>query len=341
MTQQFDPRYFQQALQQLNAKIDGVAGSARRDLQAAVGALQVRRHPAVRSLEGLGNEAGGGIWHNVQAGVLRLEDIPGRRRPFIYTVEIPIGVNLTSQVSQSFTISQDGPFIATRRMCTFLSLHSFAYTDPQTNAQVTFNGRSNGRFRPITSACDIVDSQHHVRADTGYWLYNSLAANKTQNIPLGMQSMISDMSSFRTMEFDGYIELKNTGSALARQNRPIPTTFWTSQCCAGVELGALDFFERGEAVEVTVQPTHPNNPPYGNVNDGNVWVLSTGFPFLDGQYDVHEGIVTPGAINTVANNPTVFLSADPITRLPEGILIVALEGYRIDQPPGIPAGVQL
>ena len=149
------------------------------------------------------------------------------------------------------------------------------------------------------------------------------------------------------MEFDGYIELRNAGSALPRQNRPVPTAFWTSSLGAGIELGALDFFERGEVIEVLVQPTHPQNPSYGNVDGSVIFPNSvvppaSGWPFLDGQFDSHEGIATPGAItNVVAGPAPTILAEDPITRAPAGILIVALEGYRIDQPPGVPANVQV
>lgn len=352
MTQQWDPQFLQ-ALNALDSKINRVAGGMRAELAKAVGALSVRRSAPVRSLAGLGDDEKVGIWKNVQNGVLRLEDIPGRRRPFIYAVEIPIGANLTSAVSQSFTVSQDGPFIATRRMCAFLSQHSFAYTDPQTNQQVTFNGRSNGRFRPVTSEFDAADSQHAARADLTQWIMNAAANNPPFDpgpggvMPDAAYVMASNMSSFRTMQFDGYIELRNAGAALARQNRPVPTSFWTrGGLGAGVELAALDFLERGEAFEIILSPTHPNNPPYGNAVGDRVFppflgAPGGGYPFADGQYDAHEGIATNSAVTTVDADANTILTSDPVTRLPEGIFIVALEGYRIDQPPGLPPGALL
>lgn len=335
----------QAILAQQDAKMNGLAASLRKDMLTVANAtrLQSRRDGRIRSLDGL--EPGslpGGLWSAAANGVIRLEDIPGRRRPFTYLCEIPIGASVTSVQSQTILVSQDGPFVATRRLCAFLSQHAFAYTDPDTNAQATFNGRSNGRFRPISSTWDFNDSQHNAIADISSWVLGALNAGAMANSS-GVLGMPSSMSSFRTMEFDGYIELRNAGSALPRQNRPVPTAFWASPLGAGIELGALDFFERGEVIEVLVQPTHPQNPNYGNVDGSVIWptLATPGWPFLDGQFDAHEGIATPGAITNVADNPPEIIANDPMARSPAGILIVALEGYRIDQPPGVPANVQV
>jgi hypothetical protein len=87
-------------------------------------------------------------------------------------------------------------------------------------------------------------------------------------------------------------------------------------------LAALDFFERGETLQWLVKPTHPNNPFYGNVSS-----FGTGgtFPFLDSQYDVHEGIL---------DQEDLAATTDPVTRLPDGLLIIGFHGFRIIQPPG-------
>jgi len=57
----------------------------------------------------------------IPAGVVRIEDIPGRRVPFVLLMDIPIGNNTTSIREQSVTISQEGPFVAVKRMATFQS----------------------------------------------------------------------------------------------------------------------------------------------------------------------------------------------------------------------------
>jgi hypothetical protein len=124
------------------------------------------------------------------------------------------------------------------------------------------------------------------------------------------------------MEFDGMIEFNNQGSGFRRQNIPLPSAFYTTAINEPFSLGALDFFERGEVVEWKVTPLHVNNPPAGNVQG---YAAGSIYPFLDSQYDVHEGILDP----LVAEQST-----DLATRLPEGILTIGFHGYRIIQPPG-------
>jgi hypothetical protein len=134
------------------------------------------------------------------------------------------------------------------------------------------------------------------------------------------------------MEFDGRIIVENAGSSYPRQNISVPSSFWTPQINAPQELGALDFFERGEVITFRVQPNHVNNPAAGNV-DGNAIFGADGWPFLQGQYDRQEGICTPGAF-TFDDDTLVRLEVDPIQRLPDGILTIGFSGYRILQPVG-------
>jgi hypothetical protein len=63
----------------------------------------------------------------------------------------------------------------------------------------------------------------------------------------------------------------------------------------------------------------------------------TGWPFLDGQYDAHEGIATPAAatIGEIDPDHPNLLATDSVTRLPSGFVIVGFEGYRINQPIGV------
>lgn len=241
-----------------------------------------------------------------------IEQIPGRRIPFDMMVQIPIGANVTAQQQASTTISQDGPFVAVARYATFQSAYTFSVNDGNGNVS-TFQGRSYGRLRPIHSAWDLNDGQ------AGYQPIVGQAFPGTGN---AIYASPSNHSSYRTMEFDGTIEFNNQGSGFRRQNIPLPSSFYTTSINEPFSLGALDFFERGEVVEWKVTPLHVNNPPAGNVQSFG----GGGFyPFLDSQYDVHEGILDP----EVDEQQT-----DLATRLPEGILTIGFHGYRIIQPPG-------
>ncbi len=285
-----------------------------------------------------------------QPGTLRIEDIPGRRVPFVMLVEIPIGANTVSVREASVTISQEGPFIAVRRMATFQSAYEFQVTDPDSGNIARFAGRSYGRYRPIHSAWDTCDSQHNALGNASSWYWEALAAGWTVGTPLPSATlgMASTMSSFRTMEFDGRISVINAGSSYPRQNISVPSSMWSPQINAPQDLGALDFFERGEVLTIQVQPTHVNNPPAGNVTGQYALpfgVASAGgvpggdfWPFLDGQYDAHEGIATPSTSTVDVNNNSdpspLIITSDKIQRLPDGILIIGWEGYRIIQPIG-------
>lgn len=257
--------------------------------------------------------------------VVRIEDIPGRRVPYDLLVEIPIGNNLTSERENSVTISQEGPFVAVKRVATFISQHQFRVTVDGIPAD--FAGRSFGRFRPIHSAWDINDSQHNAIVDVPSWFTLFPTATAT-----AVPGFASSLSSFRTMEFDGRFFVQNAGSSFPRQNIRVPSSMWTTEINSPQELGALDFFERGEVITFRVEPSHANNPPFGNVDGLNTFGVA-GWPFLDGQYDAHEGIATPGGLTVVADAP-VNLAADNVQRLPDGILIIGFIGYRIQQAIG-------
>jgi hypothetical protein len=282
------------------------------------------------------------------AGTIRIEDIPGRRVPYTLLVDIPIGANTTSKRQASVTISQEGPFVAVARTATFQSSFEFQSNDLDTGDVGRFAGRSFGRYRPIHSAWDLNDSQHNAVADTSLYLWSFLANNNAaagDPMPQGVLGLPSSMSSFRTMEFDARITILNAGSSYPRQNISVPSSMWTTQINSPFELGALDFFERGEVITFEVQPNHVNNPPAGNVTGRAVLPLiaglgnAGGFPFVGGQFDAHEGIATPGGITLerdAPEDPTYvdLLVNDSIQRLPDGILTIGFEGYRIIQPVG-------
>jgi hypothetical protein len=329
--------------QELDAKINANAAGVRRmiDHKASAAEKGIDQLAAIaRSLGGSRSGEGGA------PGTIRIEDIPGRRVPFVMLVDIPIGANTTSVREASVTISQEGPFVAVKRMATFCSAYEAQTTDPQSGATARFAGRSFGRYRPIHSAWDINDSQHNATSRTDEWWSFALSNfSAGDNMPTATLGMPSNMSSFRTMEFDGRINVINAGSSYPRQNISVPSSLWTPQINAPQDLGALDFFERGEVLTVSVQPNHVNNPPAGNVSGAEVFAPyagagATSWPFLDGQYDAHEGIATIGGqpIGTPAGpgvEPDVrFLTTDSVTRLPDGILTIGWEGYRIIQPVG-------
>lgn len=288
------------------------------DLGHLARGLQMRRS---------GGSGDGFTWYNA-AGIARIEDIPGRRQPFDLTVDINIGGGAQSSTLQnSVTISQEGPFVAVSRFATFMSLHQFQVTVDQQRA--TFSGRSYGRFRPVHSAWDLLDGQS-----------NSIVS--TTNPPTlgalpGAAELPSSMSGFRTMELDGRITVINAGSQFPYQQEPLPSSFWSHAINEPFGLGALGFFERGETLTFGIQPSHENNPPAGNANGDNIFGVAGGWPFLAGQFDKHEGIVTPDAF-TVATvggvNVVTPITTDPVVRLPNGILTIGFHGYRILQPVG-------
>jgi hypothetical protein len=295
----------------------------------------------VRVIEALkGQRSGAGT----APGVVRVEDIPGRRVPFTLLMDIPIPSNTTTTQQQSVTISQEGPFVAVRRMATFMSALEYrvelpvdSETPPQhifNGGQARFVGRSFGRYRPIHSAWDIMDAQHNDTAgvDAVLAAINILGGSPFLSLS-GFPSFPQAASSFRTMEFDGRLAVINAGSSYPRQNISVPSSMWTTEINSPFDLAALDFFERGETLTVFVTPNHVNNPPAGNVTGEFIFNVGSNpqWPFVDGQYDPHEGIATPGIIDLSVDPPTPIVT-DPVTRLPDGLMTVGWEGYRIIQP---------
>lgn len=249
------------------------------------------------------------------ANLQYIENIPGRRVPFDLLVNIPIGANVNSVQPGTITVSQEGPFVAVTRYATFLSQYELQRIDPISGAKANFFGRSNGRYRPIHSAWDIMDGMPRQEV--------------TQAVPFpgtGAPHTLSPSngSSFRTMEADYTIQFLNAGSSFPRSNIQVPSSFWTSQINSGFDLAALDVFERGEVLTFNVLPLHINNPSYGNVQGGAG--TNPNFPFLASGWDYIEGI------NDQAD--AAAGATDPITRLPNGILTIGFHGYRIIQPAG-------
>jgi hypothetical protein len=242
-----------------------------------------------------------------------IESIPGRRIPFDMFVTMPIGSTITSEQQQSVVVSQDGPFVAVARLAAFQSAFQFNRTDPDTGAQASFVGRSYGRWRPFHSAWDLNDA--------GAGVFPPTTGAAPPGTGAAFYASPSNHSSFRTMQFDGVINFLNQGAAYHRSNDPIPSAWYSTAINSPFELGAFDFFERGETLQWKATPLHANNPDAGNASGFGAGGL---FPFIGSQYDVHEGIVDPVSQAT----------SDPIGRLPDGILYLGYHGFRIIQTPG-------
>jgi hypothetical protein len=238
-----------------------------------------------------------------------IEDIPGRRIPFDLLVSIPLGPDVVSTQPQTVTISQDGPFVAVARYAVFRS--SFRFSKVVDGQRLDFLGRSNGRFRPIHSMCDLNDSQ----------AFQPVVGLANPGTGGPVYASPSNHCGFRSMEWDGTIELVNSGSGFFRSNAPVPSPFWTDHINSCFQLGSFDFFERGETLQFKATPLHANN-----FNGGNVAGFLGGlFPGLSSQFDVHEGIL---------DEYDEELTEDPVTRSADGTLEVGLHGFRIIMAPG-------
>jgi len=333
---EFDQKLNQQAAGLRRHNQDLVANAERKLSDGVKDLATIARsiHSSHAGVTGLGDAP---PVQDPSGGYLRIEDIPGRRVPYDMLVDIPIGPDVTTLREASFTITQEGPFVAVKRVMAFQSSLEFQVTYNQQIAR--YVGRSYGRYRPIHSAGDLLDSQHNAMADAALWYLSHMnIIPNGGHLPDGVLALPSSASSFRTMEFDGRVTVLNEGSGFPRQRIDVPTTMWTTDQVSPQDLGALDFFERGEVVTLQVLPNHSNNPAAGNVDGSVVFpnVTTNGYPFLEGQFDPHEGIATPGALTNQANDttPPTSITDDIVARLPQGIVTIGYIGYRIIQAPG-------
>lgn len=248
-------------------------------------------------------------------GVQYIENIAGRRIPFDYLVDIPIGASVTGVQQGTITIDQDGPFVAVTRFATFVSQFGFQRTDPETAQTATFSGRSFGRYRPIHSAWDLNDGQPPSEVVQAVGFPGAGAP---------FVASISNASPFRSMQPDFRIKFENAGSSFPRSNLEVPSPFWTEQINSPFRLGALDFFERGEVMTFKVLPLHANNAAFGNISAYGA--PNANMPFIESQWDRVEGIND--------QNDAAAGSVDPITRAPQGILTIGFHGFKIIQQPG-------
>lgn len=153
------------------------------------------------------------------------------------------------------------------------------------------------------------------------------------------------MSGGRSMHFDGTIAIEPQGAQFRRQNIPVPSSLWSDGFNGPVDLSCYDVLEPGEEVIVRVNPLHINNPAYGNINglvalnNDYTYDPATGvaandplpvgnWPFLQGQFDGHEGINDETLIGDTS------VDVDRVVRVFDGTLIVGYMGFRIISAPG-------
>jgi hypothetical protein len=305
----------QQEIANLRQEMHRQAGGVRQLVEKRMQAADQKLNDLAQIAQALRMSRTGG-------GIVRVEDIPGRRVPYVLVIDIPIGPDEVSVQEDSVTISQEGPFVAVRKMATFMSALEYQVTFPD-ESKARFTGRSFGRYRPIHSAWDINDAQ----SDAIFTTPNPIDADGI----FAALGYTSTKSTYRSMEFDGRIEVINAGSSYPRQNISVPSSLWTPQINAPQDLGCLDFFERGEVITARVTPNHANNPPFGNADGLSIFGVE-GWPFVEGQFDPQEGIVTPAPVTDF--DPFTAITTDRVTRLPNGLFTIAWEGYRIIQPVG-------
>jgi hypothetical protein len=242
--------------------------------------------------------------------ILYIDQIPGQRQPYDLVATIPIGHNVMSQQPVTTPISMDGPFVAVARSIIFQSAHTFSkVVDGRT---LTYQGRSFGRFRPGHSAWDLNDA----------YGFQPTVGIATPGTGAPIYASPSNHSGFRSMEFDGFVEMRVESTGRVRGNRTVPTAFWTDAINSVFQLGALDFYERGDVIQFEVTPNHINNPQAGNVAE---FMVGGVMPSLASQYDVQEGIL---------DEYDEEATSDPITRACDGYIHLLLHGFKIQQPMG-------
>lgn len=314
-----------QQLQRFYAEIQNMAAGANASARKALQVGQVTQTQLAEAIREIGRlnsliESINVKKANEQAGLpdmLAIDAIPGRRIPYDLTVQIAIPDNQRSPVQGTYTLSMDGPFVAVARYATFISTYSFEVASESTN-NPRYVGRSWGRQRPVSSVLDLMDA-------VSGWVdgtTETLAGDCDDVTPApALISRPVSRSPFRTMQMDAYITLKN--SVYPRQNQQVPTSLWAPGFNQMVQLPVLDYFEKGDTFEFEVEPLHINNP-----NAGNIQSLLGSMPYLNGQYDGHEGIMYPSW--TCEDGVE-----DVIQRRPQGVFVVGLMGYKILQPPGV------
>lgn len=337
-----------------------------------MGAIDVMKNTSMK------RSNNGALLRNVYAkawggdGYVSLDDIEGRLIPYDYLVDIPIPSGQSQQFQGTIPISMEGPFVATHRVMAFRSAVTFQLTD-RDGVTTSYSGRSNGRFRGISSAQDLFDAARAFEQINQYqpsylgavWNGATTLAvgnpagvnpsstddiNMLPNFPGSGRPIVTSplsMAASRTMGFDGLVGVELAGANFRRQNQDVPSEFWQEGLTGSTAFSVYDVFDPGEVVTIKVTPTHVSNPAYGSISDlmrkAATYTLPTAagvvinnpmpvgpFPFLEGQFDGHEG-VNDETLDTDAAD-----ESDPAVRVFDGILTVGFRGFRILSPPSPP-----
>ena len=267
----------------------------------------------------VGGSRGGGRGTEVgRPDMLTIEEIPGRRIPYDMTIQIGIPDSQTSPITGTWPLSMDGPFIAVARYATFISSYTFQVTNSENTERYT--GRTWGRQRPIASTLDLMDAVTGWADGLGTECSSDCSGEGSGPVP-AIVSRPTSRSPGRSMVFDGYVQVKS--SVYPRQNQQVPTSLWAPGFNQMLQLPVLDYWEKGDTIEVEIEPLHQNNPAGGNIQ-----ALAGSMPYLQGQFDGQEGISYPAWQCTPGQS-------DVIARRPSGVLVVGFLGYKILQPPGV------
>ena len=112
-----------------------------------------------------GKQLGGGdfkankAWAKAWGGAdyVSLDAIQGRFIPFDLFTEIIVPDNASTTLDGVLKVSMEGPFVATHRYAAFISDVRYQ-VNFSNGSSATFKGRTNGRFRGISSNTDTVDA---------------------------------------------------------------------------------------------------------------------------------------------------------------------------------------
>lgn len=326
-----------------------------------------------------GKQLGGGdfkankAWAKAWGGAdyVSLDAIQGRFIPFDLFTEIIVPDNASTTLDGVLKVSMEGPFVATHRYAAFISDVRYQ-VNFSNGSSATFKGRTNGRFRGISSNTDTVDALRafeqinqyqpsHVGAvydgtnvvavgnPTGV-NENSISTSTTNMLPnfpgSGRPIVVSplSMSGGRSMQFDGTIAVQPQGAQFNRQNIPIPSSMWSDGVNKASKLSCYDVLEPGEEVIVKVTPTHVNNPPFGNISDlialNNAWTfagtgLAANNPMPTGSWPFLAGQFDGHeGINDESLYGDTSVTVDRVIRSFDARIILGFKGFRIIAPPG-------
>lgn len=306
------------------SKLDGVAAIARNAIQSAQKSAQDLKLQQAQMQQWTDLIAGMKVSSSVGAGagspdLLQIENIPGRRVPFDVVTTIQIPANLQTAVPGTYPISMDGPFVAVSRFAIFVSGLTFQVTSQ--SAVARYVGRSFGRQRPISSVNDLTDAM--TGFDVNAWASSlwGCGGGQLTTPPVASPIVPNNHSPFRTMEWDGYISVRD--QVYPRQSVGVPSGMWAPGWNQQMQLAALDYWEKGSVIEFSIEPGHVNNPPAGNIQ-----AIFGSMPYLASQYDAHEGIMYPAWQCTAG-------VSDVIQRRPDGILFIGFHGFKILSPAGV------